>query len=240
MVANAAFEHEEGFFKASKSDGTVQQKLRVLSLAGFVTTSDGKPGFTHSRLTRHALQHLTSWQGLARPKQVFELSDARRLEDYTDWELLRSLEIQGFEMQVAPQKTAQRRALQPLCNNAERRVWYCSGVDISRCRSYLQCLLRASEVVAASPYLRIYHLQPAKYYKSILSGEDTDGLPAIEDADDGHDPAQPALELDIDTLVALAPTSSEPDQLKRRREGRRQNMLRVVKAGGSSTRRESK
>lgn len=55
MVSRAAFEGEEGVFKASSSDEAVQQKLRLLGALGFVTSSDGEPGFTRSQLTRRAL-----------------------------------------------------------------------------------------------------------------------------------------------------------------------------------------
>lgn len=155
------------------------------------------------------------------------------MEDFADWELVRSLELQGFEMQIAPQKKAQRIALLPLCSSAQRRVWYCAGVDLSRCRSYLQCLLRASELFATSPDLKICHLQAATYYKSIVSGEDSNGLLALEHDDDHAEDELPALELDVDMPAAPALMRSEPDQLIRRREGMRQNVLRVVRPLGA-------
>lgn len=80
MVSHAAFEGEEGVFKASSSDEAVQQKLCLLGALGFVTYSECEPGVTRSQLTRHALQNLSSWQGVARPRLVFEVNDTCSLE----------------------------------------------------------------------------------------------------------------------------------------------------------------
>ena len=135
-------------------------------------------------LTPSATGNIVAYHRVERPVPVFSANDAIPLEDRSPWEWLCALQQGGWELQLAPRKAIHRSALAPYIAGG-RKLWFVSGKDLTRVRSYIFALYHSQSLFEGTMVEKVCHLQPQQYYQKILQGKISgERLLPIEDGAD--------------------------------------------------------
>ena len=177
LVQDNAFlpstEHASGHSAATSFDAEELACLWTLTQLGFVCSlsdSEANANFVFTKLGAQSLRHV---QQCTAPVRFFkspaELGDIPRdaLCYCSQWELLKLLQAEGWELRKAPAPKVRKR--QPLpshkLENYENRclLWYVAGTTLRNSKPYVLCLLNAKTFLESAQLVELHHCQPIKY-----------------------------------------------------------------------------
>ena len=199
MVNSGAFDEERPFAVAG-SDHQRQSALNKLEHVGsvqcFAEASEGESiGVPFWCITEAGCRQLYSGRILHSPSLVL-LPRSLAISDWTDWELMRHLELDGWILRIT-----QMKALEAYVIGESATTWYLRSTSMRDWRGYVRALCRADELKAKG-VTSIEHLQPQQYYTR-LCGEPA-AAAAIADG-----PGEFQLEDDMDVFEELMDAGSE-------------------------------
>ena len=192
LHSSGAYPHNDAVCCAPVHNQDLRSKLFALERRGCVeqlaTRVDSS---TEWRLTTEGVAHLGFAQRLVEPSTMCEQLplDGPVPDDATEFQLLGVLQRHGWQVHKAPKKVA----IAPYVPG-QHKIWYISGVDLSRVRSYMLCLARSASLTNLT---ELHHLRNKPYYVKILNGN-SNGALAIQDIGEQAASAPlEALELDV-------------------------------------------
>ena len=180
MVEASAFvTHEESLgYSALPEEVSILQGLEQHGLVAAAGHEDVRWSFTEL-----GTKELTSCLRLSAPSRVFQLREGIPLQDKTTYELMMSLQEEGWEWQrwVPPSKRTRRMAIMgrtfdAYCRDGQK-VWYSTDVPSN---SYMAVLLQAENFFDMG-LPAIEHGREESCYKAILRGDIQSQLAQLAD-----------------------------------------------------------
>lgn len=171
---------------ATGGDSLAQQlgKLGDAGLASFRELAGSD--YIQWQLELHVGELITTSIGLKAPTPFLKVREGCAITELTLWELVRSLEEEGWEWKRAPKVLTDRDALLPAMLSDDGgddcevspKIWYSAGVTLSA--AYLRCCIEAEQWLKSTRITMLRHCQDRSYYKGMEDGQTNGALPIID------------------------------------------------------------
>ena len=182
----------ERFEAESEGVHAILQRLMTL---GFVETVDDDARVTDGapvwyRLTAAGHSAIRPLTGVSPPRPFFIVREHLPLENRSQWELIKALDIAGWTVHRNNLPVKERRQLEHRLGVPDAPlVGYFSGLR-HLYSEYMLCLLRGRELFDRHGIVRIpHHVSKVSVYQKLLKGQvvaDSPSLPALPAPEGGH------------------------------------------------------
>ena len=147
--------------------------LTALERRGMVTCTDRNEHFSRWQFTAHGASSLKLAHLVGDPELIFNPItnfSQEHLMQATAWELMHSLESQGFALRIMPQRNSKDQMLPHKPDAPNRSCYFRTRLADSAAQRLYMIALLLSQHLFEKGYEEIHHLQPDKYYSAMLQG----------------------------------------------------------------------